>query len=101
MEIKGEVQFKGSYKAHWEAGARREGKREKAAVAARDEKIKDLEEQVRDLMVFIEAQKIVEREGGAGTAEGIREGTVLAVGGAPAAGERGTGKVRGRHGKRR
>ncbi|CAI5946299.1 unnamed protein product [Closterium sp. NIES-65] len=85
----------------WQEKFKQQEERVKAAVAARDEKIKDLEEQVRDLMVFIEAQKIVEREGGAGTAEGIREGTVLAVGGAPTAGERGAGKARGRHGKRR
>ncbi|CAI5479023.1 unnamed protein product [Closterium sp. Yama58-4] len=85
----------------WQERFKQQEEREKAAVAARDDKIKDLEEQVRDLMVFIEAQKIVEREGGAGTAEGIREGTVVAVGGTPGGGEKGAGRARGRHGKRR
>ncbi|GJP39568.1 hypothetical protein CLOM_g23924 [Closterium sp. NIES-68] len=83
----------------WQEKFKQQEERERAAIATRDEKIQDLEEQVRDLMVYIEAQKIVEREGGPGAAEGIREGTVLAMngGGGGAGGSRGQQRYPGGH----
>ncbi len=44
--------------------------------AASSERITELEEQVRDLMVYIEAQQAVASSGGL---EGLRDGTVLSV----------------------
>uniref|UniRef100_A0A0D6R608 BRCA1-associated protein n=1 Tax=Araucaria cunninghamii TaxID=56994 RepID=A0A0D6R608_ARACU len=49
-------------------------KREELAIKVRDEKIADLEEQVRDLMVYIEAQKTLET---CSNSAEIRDGTVL------------------------
>lgn len=46
---------------------------------AKDAKIADLEEQVRDLMVFLDAQRVIEAEGGE-----LREGSVVGVQAKPA-----------------
>lgn len=48
--------------------------REQLAIKARDEKIADLEEQVRDFMVYIEAQKTVEN---CSDSADIRDGTIV------------------------
>lgn len=48
--------------------------REQLAIKARDEKIADLEEQVRDFMVYIEAQKTLEN---CSDSADIRDGTIL------------------------
>ena len=62
-----------------------------ATAAAREAAVTELQEQVRDLMVFLEARQMIEVEGGGGELEG---GTVLPVP-AAAAGRRG-----GRGGRR-
>eukprot|EP01018_Ginkgo_biloba_P013493 Gb_28513 [translate_table: standard] len=49
-------------------------RREQLAIKARDEKIADLEEQVRDFMVYIEAQKTLEN---CSNSAEIRDGTIL------------------------
>lgn len=59
---------------------REQDAREKQSVQARDDRITDLEEQVRDLMVFIEAQKTLEQT--VGGLE-LKDGTVLGVSGPP------------------
>jgi BRCA1-associated protein len=50
--------------------------REKNSVKERDEKIADLEEQVRDFMFMIEAQKVLETRGNGAE---LRDGSVLAL----------------------
>lgn len=50
--------------------------RELKSVKERDDKIADLEEQVRDFMLFIEAQKLLETSGNGGE---LRDGSVLAL----------------------
>ncbi|KAJ7978949.1 BRCA1-associated protein [Quillaja saponaria] len=50
--------------------------RETASIKSRDERILDLEEQIRDLKVYIEAQKTIDNMG---DPNGIKEGTVLPV----------------------
>ncbi|XP_058105951.1 BRAP2 RING ZnF UBP domain-containing protein 1 [Magnolia sinica] len=50
--------------------------REKAALRLRDEKIVDLEEQIRDLMVYIEAQKTLDNMT---DADDIKGGTLLPI----------------------
>lgn len=62
-------------------------------VAEKDAAIRDLQEQVRDLMVFLEARQTIEQAGPAGELEGA---TVLPVPPAPAAQQRGS-----RRGKKR
>ncbi|BBN04669.1 BRCA1-associated protein [Marchantia polymorpha subsp. ruderalis] len=58
----------------WQQKFKEQEERERAAIKERDEKITDLEEQVRDFMIFIEAQKMLESS--ANAAE-LREGTIL------------------------
>eukprot|EP00245_Coleochaete_scutata_P017892 TRINITY_DN901_c1_g2_i1.p1 TRINITY_DN901_c1_g2~~TRINITY_DN901_c1_g2_i1.p1 ORF type:complete len:528 (-),score=122.06 TRINITY_DN901_c1_g2_i1:33-1511(-) len=60
----------------WQQKFKEQEEREQKAAKSRDEKIADLEDQVRDLMVFIEAQRTLQD---AGNPEDIREGTVMAV----------------------
>ncbi|KAL9141363.1 hypothetical protein ABFS82_14G097800 [Erythranthe guttata] len=50
--------------------------REKSCLKSKDEKILDLQEQIRDLKVYIDAQRMVT---GMGDPDGIRGGTVLPV----------------------
>ncbi|ONK60228.1 uncharacterized protein A4U43_C08F15760 [Asparagus officinalis] len=50
--------------------------REKENLRLKDEKIRDLEEQIRDFTVFVEAQKVLDNMGDAG---GIQGGTLLPV----------------------
>lgn len=54
-----------------------------AAVGVRDAKVADLEEQVRDLMVFLDAQRMIEAEGGE-----LRDGSVVGVQPKPTKGQR-------------
>ncbi|KAI5082038.1 hypothetical protein GOP47_0001781 [Adiantum capillus-veneris] len=58
----------------WQSAIKASEAREKAAIKERDDQIADLEEQVRDLMVYIEAQKTFEA-----SAVDIRDGTVLSL----------------------
>lgn len=44
------------------------------AMGAKDAQVADLEEQVRDLMVFLDAQRVIEGEGGE-----LRNGSVVGV----------------------
>lgn len=57
----------------WQLAIKAAEAREKAAVKERDDRIADLEEQVRDLMVNFEAQRMLETNG----SSDIRDGTVL------------------------
>ncbi|KAH7416024.1 hypothetical protein KP509_14G071700 [Ceratopteris richardii] len=57
----------------WQAAIKASEAREKTSIKERDERIADLEEQVRDLMVYIEAQKTL------GATADIRDGTVLSL----------------------
>eukprot|EP00249_Psilotum_nudum_P016198 c25711_g1_i1 orf=236-1768(-) len=59
----------------WKKKLQNVEERNKVSIKERDDRISDLEEQVRDLMVYIEAQKTVENSASAE----IRDGTVLAL----------------------
>eukprot|EP00252_Welwitschia_mirabilis_P008049 TRINITY_DN1975_c0_g1_i1.p2 TRINITY_DN1975_c0_g1~~TRINITY_DN1975_c0_g1_i1.p2 ORF type:complete len:161 (+),score=41.72 TRINITY_DN1975_c0_g1_i1:1784-2266(+) len=50
--------------------------REKSSIRLRDEKISELEEQVRDLMIFIETQKTIEKSP---QSADIRDGTIMSI----------------------
>ncbi|XP_059432422.1 BRAP2 RING ZnF UBP domain-containing protein 1 isoform X1 [Corylus avellana] len=58
----------------WRKKVKETEEREAATLSSRDEKILDLEEQIRDLTVYLEAQKTL---GNMSDADGIREGTLL------------------------
>ncbi|KAL6012052.1 hypothetical protein ACLOJK_002527 [Asimina triloba] len=60
----------------WRAKILKIEEREESAVKLRDEKIHDLEEQLRDLMVYIEGQKTLEQ---LPNSDEIKEGTVLPI----------------------
>ncbi|XP_058111388.1 BRAP2 RING ZnF UBP domain-containing protein 2 isoform X2 [Magnolia sinica] len=60
----------------WRAKILEIEERERMAVRLRDEKILDLEEQLRDLMVYIEGQKTLEQ---LPNSDEIKEGTILPI----------------------
>eukprot|EP00850_Spirogloea_muscicola_P009482 SM000053S17439 [mRNA] locus=s53:368169:371669:- [translate_table: standard] len=60
----------------WQERFQEQEAREKRKVEEQDLKIRDLEEQVRDLMVFIEAQKTLELSGHGAE---LKDGTLLAL----------------------
>ncbi|KAI5080588.1 hypothetical protein GOP47_0003771 [Adiantum capillus-veneris] len=57
----------------WQLAVKTAEAREKAAIKQRDDRIVDLEDQVRDLMLSMEAQRVVETSG----PSEIRDGTIL------------------------
>lgn len=57
-------------------------------MGVRDAKVADLEEQVRDLMVFLDAQRVIEADGGE-----LRDGSVVGV--QPATAKQAKGQRRG------
>ncbi|XP_054786741.1 BRAP2 RING ZnF UBP domain-containing protein 1 [Prosopis cineraria] len=60
----------------WRNKVKEVAEREAMAMKLRDEKIRDLEEQIRDLNIYIEAQKAVDKME---DSNGIKEGTLLPV----------------------
>ncbi|OVA12903.1 zinc finger protein [Macleaya cordata] len=60
----------------WKAKILEIEEREKKALKLKDEKIEDLEEQLRDLMVYLEAEKTVEQ---VSTSSEIKDGMVLPI----------------------
>ncbi|ORZ30472.1 hypothetical protein BCR44DRAFT_48397 [Catenaria anguillulae PL171] len=76
------------------AGLARANRELKAEVERRDEGIRELEEQVRDLMVFVETRERIE-QASAETREELAGGSVVGVGGAG-----GDGKKSGKKGKK-
>jgi len=58
----------------WRKKAKETEEREAALLKSRDEKILDLEEQIRDLTIYMEAQKTL---GNMTDSDGIRDGTLL------------------------
>ncbi|KAF2610924.1 hypothetical protein F2Q70_00010973 [Brassica cretica] len=61
----------------WRKKAKEIEEREAALIGSKDETIVDLEEQIRDISVFVEAQKTLKNM--SSDSDGIREGTVLPV----------------------
>ncbi|KAJ0231313.1 hypothetical protein HA466_0299780 [Hirschfeldia incana] len=61
----------------WRKKAKEIEEREAALLGSKDETIADLEEQIRDIRVFVEAQKTLKNM--SSDSDGIREGTVLPV----------------------
>ncbi|KAL0862946.1 hypothetical protein Bca101_042064 [Brassica carinata] len=61
----------------WRKKAKEIEEREAASLGSKDETIVDLEEQIRDIKVFVEAQKTLKNM--TSDSDGIREGTVLPV----------------------
>uniref|UniRef100_A0A1J3HBD2 BRCA1-associated protein n=1 Tax=Noccaea caerulescens TaxID=107243 RepID=A0A1J3HBD2_NOCCA len=61
----------------WRKKAKEIEEREAALLGSKDEMIVDLEEQVRDIKVFVEAQKTLKKM--TSDSDGIRQGTVLPV----------------------
>lgn len=59
----------------WQSAIKSAEAREKAAIKERDDRIAELEEQVRDLMLNIEAQRVLETSG----PSEIRDGTILSL----------------------
>ncbi|ESQ31592.1 hypothetical protein EUTSA_v10004093mg [Eutrema salsugineum] len=61
----------------WRKKAKEIQEREAALLGSKDEIIADLEEQIRDIRVFVEAQKTLKKM--SSDSDGIREGTILPV----------------------
>ncbi|KAG7570135.1 BRCA1-associated 2 [Arabidopsis thaliana x Arabidopsis arenosa] len=61
----------------WRKKAKETEEREAALLGSKDEMIADLQEQIRDITVFIEAKKTLKKM--SSDSDGIREGTVLPV----------------------
>ncbi|XP_073219992.1 BRAP2 RING ZnF UBP domain-containing protein 1 isoform X2 [Cicer arietinum] len=58
----------------WRKKVKEAEEREAASIKSTDERILDLEEQIRDIRIFLEAQKTIEKMS---DSNGIKEGTVL------------------------
>ncbi|PNX88828.1 zinc finger (ubiquitin-hydrolase) domain protein [Trifolium pratense] len=60
----------------WRKNLKEAEEREAASVKSMNERVLDLEEQIRDITIFLEAQKTIDKMS---DSNGIKEGTVLPV----------------------